>query len=81
MSTQTQTKPKTKMGRRRIPEGEKKVPCPIFVLKVDAERWQARADAEHRSLSQWLYLRLLAADARDEELATRFVHSPASPEA
>ena len=31
--------------------------------------WQAKADADHRTLSSWIRLRLLEADARDEELA------------
>lgn len=80
MSTQTQTKPKSKLGRPRGPESEKKVPVTISALPSDEARWQARADADNRPLSQWLYLRLLAADARDEEMATRFTRSPAAPE-
>lgn len=64
-----------------MPEVEKKVPVSFAALAADVSRWEARATADHRPLSQWLYLRLLAADARDGEMATRFTESPTSPEA
>ena len=52
----------------------KQKPQPLIVVAVKAsreevERWKAAAMAERRPLSNWLRLRLVAADARDEEIA------------
>jgi len=43
----------------------------IHAPAENVERWKARAAAEHRSLSNWLLLRLFSVDARDEELSAR----------
>jgi hypothetical protein len=43
----------------------------LTLYPEDLERWKQKAKADSRTLSQWVRMRLLAADARDEELATR----------
>jgi hypothetical protein len=43
----------------------------IAAYPTEIEIWKRKAKADGRSLSQWLRRRLIEADARDEELATR----------
>lgn len=73
---------KVKKHRRGRPnEGHKMIMRGIAAYPEEFERWQVRAEAEQRSLSNWIRMRLLQAEARDEEAATRFTHSPSTPEA
>jgi hypothetical protein len=43
----------------------------IGAYEDEIERWKVKAAADHRPVSVWIRLRLLEADARDEELAAR----------
>jgi hypothetical protein len=44
--------------------------CGFAAYPDEVARWQKAADADHRSLSQWIRLRLLAADRREDALYT-----------
>jgi hypothetical protein len=46
-----------------------KVTRTFAAFPEEIEAWRVKAKAVDRSLSEWIRLRLLAADARDEELA------------
>ena len=43
----------------------------IRAFAAEIERWARLAEADNRPLSNWLRLRLLSCDSRDEELAAR----------
>lgn len=49
----------------------KLIPVSVTGFPEEIEIWKRKAEADNRSLSSWLRLRLLAADARDDELAVR----------
>lgn len=57
------------------------IPFTGAALEEEIERWKRNADADGVAFSKWIRQRLLEADARDEESATRFVHSPSRPPA
>jgi hypothetical protein len=62
-------------------QGEEKprlIPVSVAAYPDELERWKRKAAADNRPLSNWLRTRLLQADARDEQEATRFVNSPAT---
>lgn len=48
---------------------KKQIPVSFGAYPDELERWKAAAEAEDRPLSWWIRNRLIAADARDEELA------------
>ena len=48
------------------------IPVSVAAYPEEVENWKRKAEQDSRPLSSYLRLRLLAADARDEEQATRF---------
>lgn len=68
-------KPKNQNGQRdaRGKDEERLVTVSFAAKPSEIASWKAKAKADHRPLSAWLYLRLLAADARDEESVARTV--------
>jgi hypothetical protein len=48
----------------------RKVTITFAAFPPEIDCWQASADADDRPLSQWIRLRLLEADRRDEALKT-----------
>lgn len=65
------TGPKVKDQSEEKRAKAKLIPVSVTGFPDEVESWKRRADADNRSLSSWLRLRLLAADARDEEMAAR----------
>jgi hypothetical protein len=47
------------------------IPVSVAGYPEEVEAWKRKAEKDSRPLSSWLRLRLLAADARDEEMAVR----------
>ena len=64
-----------KTGRPLKTAGDRKVTRAFAALESEFAIWEQKAATEGRPFSQWVRMRLLAMDARDEQQANRFPNS------